>query len=242
MVGKTLSHYRVITALVALLIPIPAFAQSPLDSDLLKMAKEGADALVEILLSAGADVNARDETGQTPLMLAAAEGHTETVTALLDAGADVHAKDNDGKTASLLAGEKGHAEIQQILGIDPKDWQLWEKDYVAGAQAYQQGRYAQAEKSWLAALEQAKEFGDDNFLLATSLNNLAGLYQDQGRYAEAEPLFQRSLAIAEKALGPEHPDVATSLENYAFLLREMGRDTEAEKLEERARAIRAQSQ
>ena len=31
----------------------------------------------------------------------------------------------------------------------------------------------------------------------------------QGRYAEAEPLYKRSLAISEKALGPDHPDVGT---------------------------------
>ena len=43
-----------------------------------------------------------------------------------------------------------------------------------------------------------------------SLNNLAALYQAQGRYAEAEPLYKRALAIDEKALGPDHPDVATS--------------------------------
>ena len=41
-----------------------------------------------------------------------------------------------------------------------------------------------------------------------SLNNLARLYDDQGRYAEAEPLYKRALAIREKALGPDHPDVA----------------------------------
>ena len=51
----------------------------------------------------------------------------------------------------------------------------------------------------------------------TSLNNLAELYHDQGRYADAEPLYQRSLAISEKALGPDHPDVATSLNNLAGL-------------------------
>ena len=77
--------------------------------------------------------------------------------------------------------------------------------------------------------------------MATSLNNLALLYDNQGQYAEAEPLYQRSLAILEKALGPEHPDVATSRENYAILLRKTGRSAEADGREERARAIRAKT-
>ena len=59
------------------------------------------------------------------------------------------------------------------------------------------------------------------------------------RYAEAEPLYKRSLAIPEKALDAEHPDGAQSLENYSALLRETGRGSEAVKLEARARAIRA---
>ncbi len=78
--------------------------------------------------------------------------------------------------------------------------------------------------------------------MASSLNNLALLYKAQGHYAEAEPLYQRSLAIVEKALGPEHPDLATSLENYAALLRETARADEAERMEARAKAIRAKSE
>jgi hypothetical protein len=60
-----------------------------------------------------------------------------------------------------------------------------------------------------------------------------------GDYAKAEPLFRRSLAILEKALGPDHPSVATSLENLAALYRATKRDTEAEQLEVRAKRIRA---
>ncbi len=75
--------------------------------------------------------------------------------------------------------------------------------------------------------------------MAASLNNLALLHKVQGNYAEAEPLYKRALAIWEKALGPEHPDVATSLENYAALLRETGRADEAAEMEARAKAIRA---
>jgi tetratricopeptide (TPR) repeat protein len=77
--------------------------------------------------------------------------------------------------------------------------------------------------------------------VATSLGNLARVYYTQGQYAKAEPLFQRALAILEKALGPEHPAVVTSLENYAFFLRNMGRSEEAAPLETRARAIRAKN-
>ena len=65
-------------------------------------------------------------------------------------------------------------------------------------------------------------------------------YEAQGKYAEAEPLYKRSLAIREKALGPEHPNVAKSLEIYAALLRETGRGNEAEEMGARAQAIRAE--
>ena len=78
--------------------------------------------------------------------------------------------------------------------------------------------------------------------VAASLNNLAVLYDDQGKYAQAEPLYQRALAIVEKALGPEHPHVATSLETYAIMLRETGRDDLAAEMEARAKAIRAKSE
>ena len=57
--------------------------------------------------------------------------------------------------------------------------------------------------------------------------------------SDAELRYQRSLAILERALGPEHPNVAQSLKNYAGLLRETGRGEEAEEMEARVLAIRA---
>ncbi len=114
----------------------------------------------------------------------------------------------------------------------------WKNNNVAGLDAYQQGRYSEAKRWWLAALEEAENFGPEDERLATSLNNLAALYYSQGIYAEAEPLFERSIAIREKALGPEHPDVAMGLQNYAELLRKTNREAEAEKMEARAQTIR----
>lgn len=74
--------------------------------------------------------------------------------------------------------------------------------------------------------------------MAINLENLAECYRTQGRYAEAEPLYTRALAIQEKALGPEHPDVATSLTSLAALYRATDRIPAAEALEKRAAHIR----
>jgi Tfp pilus assembly protein PilF len=68
---------------------------------------------------------------------------------------------------------------------------------------------------------------------------VAAPFDNQGKYAQAEPLYRRALVIDEKALGPEHPQVAAVLENYAALLHKLNRDAEADKMEARAQAIRA---
>jgi tetratricopeptide (TPR) repeat protein len=46
-----------------------------------------------------------------------------------------------------------------------------------------------------------KVLGPEHPDVAQSLNNLGELYRIQGRYAEAEPLLKRALAIRERVLG-----------------------------------------
>jgi tetratricopeptide (TPR) repeat protein len=60
-----------------------------------------------------------------------------------------------------------------------------------------------------------------------SLNNLADLYEREGRAADAEPLYLRALAIREHALGPDHPDVATSQNNLAAFYQAQNRTADA---------------
>jgi tetratricopeptide (TPR) repeat protein len=60
----------------------------------------------------------------------------------------------------------------------------------------------------------------------------------QGRYAEAETLVRRALAIRLKALGEGHPDTAASYNRLAANLHAQGRYAEAETLVRRALAIR----
>jgi hypothetical protein len=54
-----------------------------------------------------------------------------------------------------------------------------------------------------------------------SLNNLASLYVNQGRYVEAKPLLERGLSICERVFGPDHAYSNVLRENYAKLQRKL---------------------
>ncbi|HEU5380043.1 MAG TPA: toll/interleukin-1 receptor domain-containing protein [Ktedonobacteraceae bacterium] len=92
---------------------------------------------------------------------------------------------------------------------------------------------------WLASEERWNESRSKPVLSDTelSLNNLAGLYKEQGKYEEAESLYQRVLAICEQKLGVTHSDTATSLNNLAELYRVWGKYEEAEPLYKRSLEI-----
>ena len=78
----------------------------------------------------------------------------------------------------------------------------------------QQGRFAAAEPFASEAIRLAeKEFRTNDpwtrYYLYDAIVNLAVLYRTQGRHTEAEPLFERALAIQEEVFGPDHPGAAT---------------------------------
>jgi Tetratricopeptide repeat len=52
----------------------------------------------------------------------------------------------------------------------------------------------------------------------TSVNNLAIVLQDQGKYEKAETMNRRVLKGNEKALGKEHSNTLTSIDNLAGVL------------------------
>lgn len=72
---------------------------------------------------------------------------------------------------------------------------------------------------------------------AEDLNNQGKNYYEQGKYAEAEPLYIRALLISEKSLGPENPELKTYLTNLAELYKAQGKYADAEPLYLRAVAI-----
>ena len=79
-------------------------------------AGEGHAEVAEILLKAGADLNAAGSQGYTPLSVAVHAGHTDVVKILLDHGADVHKKDSPDSPPQLYwAVQKGYEDIVRLL-------------------------------------------------------------------------------------------------------------------------------
>ncbi len=78
-------------------------------------AERGFLPLVNLLLDAGAEVDARDSNGFTPLIDAAEQGRTLVVRALLLAGAKVNQTNTTGRTALWLAASRGHEETVTYL-------------------------------------------------------------------------------------------------------------------------------
>src|SRR5215831_5780030 len=107
----------------------------------------------------------------------------------------------------------------------------WEALNAQGVEAYRAGDYSNGTKLAEEALGLArKAFGDRDPRTLTSLDNLAGLYDSQGRYGEAEPLYREALQARREVLGLRHPNTLTSLNNLAFLYNSQGRYGEAEPL------------
>src|ERR1035441_4161617 len=71
--------------------------------------------VVQTLLAAGANVNARDDQGRTALAIASERSFLDVVQALLAARADVNAGNGAGRTALALASEQGHLQVVQAL-------------------------------------------------------------------------------------------------------------------------------
>ena len=101
------------------------------------------------------------------------------------------------------------------------------------------GEYAKAEPLFKEALRIRKAIlGEKHPDYATSLNNLAFLYDSQGIYAQAEPLYKEALQIRKQVLGEKHPDYTNSLNNLASLYDSQSIYAKAEPLFKEALQIR----
>jgi ankyrin repeat protein len=95
-----------------------SFLNAGVNEDLLQGATEGNTALVKRSIEQRAELESKNEEGETALILAAWYGSPEIVCLLLENGANVNAQDNNGFTAIAKASSLGvgrHYEIVEIL-------------------------------------------------------------------------------------------------------------------------------
>lgn len=135
-------------------------------------------------------------------------------------GAILYRQGRFAEAASHL--ETAFAILEQA---DPQDPSAKADALNAIAEVFRaQGRYPEAEERFLQA-RGLVQTGDP--FLAEILSNLAGLYRDQSRLEEAEPLLARSLEIWENdpETGPD--DLARAYVNQADIYRLQGRYEDA---------------
>jgi ankyrin repeat protein len=85
-----------------------------MNAKLVHAAEAGDTSAVLQLLAEGANINAQDERGRTPMMAATHGNHVETVQALIQAGADINIRDNRLDNPFLYAGAEGLLEILRL--------------------------------------------------------------------------------------------------------------------------------
>ena len=98
-----------------LLIVAGGPAAAEIGALLIEAAIKGQTQIADLLIAKGANVNARDKSGATPLHQAALKGNLGFAALLLQHGADVNARDGDGATPLHNAALSGHREVAELL-------------------------------------------------------------------------------------------------------------------------------
>ncbi|KAF4968988.1 hypothetical protein FSARC_3642 [Fusarium sarcochroum] len=83
---------------------------------ILEAISGGHENVLESLLDAGADMEAQDKDGDTPIFFASRQGNTTLVRKLIESGADFNSPGSrDGKTPIMVAQFNNHKHVVQLL-------------------------------------------------------------------------------------------------------------------------------
>ncbi|CAF1178755.1 unnamed protein product [Adineta steineri] len=99
------------------------------------------------------------------------------------------------------------------------------------------GQFHKAEEIYQVLLDQTND--DEN--KAPIYHQLGMLKRNRGKYEEAHTFYEKSLALYQKTLHPNHPDLASSYNNIGLVYENMDNYSKARTFYERAVQIAQQS-
>lgn len=116
-------HPEIVKQLIAAKADVNKFSSSKAMNPMLSAANWGVPESIEMLAAAGADINARDPMGQTPLFYAAYMAASAPIMQLLiDKGADAKAVNNFNQNALMVLASQGRSaakRVEQLNAIVP---------------------------------------------------------------------------------------------------------------------------
>jgi len=119
-----------------------------------------------------------------------------------------------------------------------QDQDLAEVLQKAALYLFERGRYEQAESLDQRALRIGQQiWGTEHPQVASTLCDLAYLYDAQGKYKRAESLFERVVYLWEHVWGPTHPALERPLRGLGTIYWKQGKYEQAERAYRRAYAI-----
>jgi len=117
----------------------------------------------------------------------------------------------------------------------------WVQTNLAAKSLYLNGNYTDAEKTWLEALEMARQIAPGDPRVAETLSELGLLYERTGRYEEAATMFRSAILIKQNIYGESSPEIKEDLFSYANALKQIGEEPDSIEVVQRAVKITAPS-
>jgi len=159
------------------------------EKELIIAAKNGDLNKLKKLISSGANKDAKDEVGYTPLLWAACRGHFEVCHYLLEIGANKNIEDEDGWTALTAAINNNHAHIVSLLSN--------ENMYQSSVHSFRSNAEAKNDMTELSGTAERK---------STHRNSKAGVLEEQSKREESqerESFYQKRRSILEDTTATE---------------------------------------
>lgn len=111
---RSIIAFFTVFLLVIVDYPVLVSGQSVNETKLHAAAANDDMAGIRDILSKGINIDAKDKSGRTALLVATQGNKVNAAKALIEAGANVNAKDNINDSPYLYAGARGHLEILRM--------------------------------------------------------------------------------------------------------------------------------